>query len=533
MPRELKQEGVYKKQGSKCYHMCIRVDDATVVNRTTGMRTKRAASQVYWETRERLVKAVLCIHSDKTPRDILPLWRRMADVKFGPKYIAAVDDSLERHWRSLMDKPVVRITQEEVQAIEVQIRECGFLPESINKAINAFSCLITFARTKLKWFRYVEFSFSREKVERTTKDVIGKKHLVGFLACIASQGNIQVLLIIAMMLGLGLRECEALSACWSGFLLGPDGQLAFRTKAKRKVRVVPVPEWLELMIRHYEESVLDPNFRPSRRGGRPRGCQTSTTRSSSGTKSTSERNWMFSGASGEPHSAGYSSTYIKFACEKLGLPSLSPHRMRGSSANMLKIEGLSLDEIQKILGHSSIVTTALYLTQNHAITRDVQNVLGRQVFPGADSALAAFRESASRRTTRRLLPMPTQAVDQIAEDVIATDSPAMRFLPPLKPELAIPVEIPPLETQVDKGTLVAAVDRMTMARRPSRPAKDLLQKLVWMVPTSTLAEVFGVSDVAIGKWCAELGIPKPGRGFWAKALPLLEGMKDVCLKVDT
>jgi len=31
-----------------------------------------------------------------------------------------------------------------------------------------------------------------------------------------------------------------------------------------------------------------------------------------------------------------------------------------------------------------------------------------------------------------------------------------------------------------------------------------------------IAKLFGVSDVAVGKWCKSSGIPKPSPGFWAK-----------------
>lgn len=524
MPRVLRKEGVYKKPDTLCYYMAIRVDDDTVVNRSTGMRTKKAAIQVYWAMRERLVKEALNIYADKTPRDILPHWKKMAVTKFGSKYIAAVEDSLDRHWYSLMDKPVARIAQEEVQAIEVQIRELGFKAESINKAINAFSCLITFGRKQLKWFQHTEFSFKREKIRPTSKDVIGKQHLIAFLGFVAAKGNIQALLIVAMMLALALRECEALAACWSSFVVGADGQLTFRTTSKGKTRVLPVPEWLEVMIRHYEEAVLDPTFRPSRRAGRPRSSILSHTSDHKEDPSTS-KDWMFTGPAEKPRAAGYTSKYIKFACESLSLPALTPHRMRGSSANMLKVEGLSIDEIQKILGHSSIVTTSLYLAQNHAIARDVQNSLGRQTFPGTSSVLDALRESASSRT-RRLLPLPTQALVRVAAELVASDSPAMRFLPPLAPtQTPLKSTSSTPEPEQDKSALVAGVEQLQMIRRPSRPPKELLAELVWRVPTSTLAKLFGVSDVAIGKWCDEDGILKPGRGFWAKLLPTLNALR--------
>lgn len=47
-------------------------------------------------------------------------------------------------------------------------------------------------------------------------------------------------------------------------------------------------------------------------------------------------------------------------------------------------------------------------------------------------------------------------------------------------------------------------------------SKEELTKLVWSKPATDLSVEFGVSDVAIGKKCKQLGIPKPPLGFWAK-----------------
>lgn len=40
--------------------------------------------------------------------------------------------------------------------------------------------------------------------------------------------------------------------------------------------------------------------------------------------------------------------------------------------------------------------------------------------------------------------------------------------------------------------------------------------MVWEKPTTQIAEHYGLSDKAIHKWCKELGIVKPARGYWAK-----------------
>lgn len=40
--------------------------------------------------------------------------------------------------------------------------------------------------------------------------------------------------------------------------------------------------------------------------------------------------------------------------------------------------------------------------------------------------------------------------------------------------------------------------------------------LIWSKPIKDLAPDFGISDVALGKICRQLGIAMPGRGYWAK-----------------
>lgn len=49
-----------------------------------------------------------------------------------------------------------------------------------------------------------------------------------------------------------------------------------------------------------------------------------------------------------------------------------------------------------------------------------------------------------------------------------------------------------------------------------RPSREELQRLVWKYPTKVLAGRYGVSDVAIAKWCKKYGVNKPPRGYWAR-----------------
>lgn len=47
-------------------------------------------------------------------------------------------------------------------------------------------------------------------------------------------------------------------------------------------------------------------------------------------------------------------------------------------------------------------------------------------------------------------------------------------------------------------------------------SREELFAMVWERPTQEVAKELCVSDVAIGKLCARLQVPKPPRGYWAR-----------------
>jgi hypothetical protein len=51
---------------------------------------------------------------------------------------------------------------------------------------------------------------------------------------------------------------------------------------------------------------------------------------------------------------------------------------------------------------------------------------------------------------------------------------------------------------------------------PLTLSREDLYELAWSKPMSELAKDFAISDVALAKRCKKLGIPVPGRGYWAR-----------------
>jgi len=50
----------------------------------------------------------------------------------------------------------------------------------------------------------------------------------------------------------------------------------------------------------------------------------------------------------------------------------------------------------------------------------------------------------------------------------------------------------------------------------SRYNREELYEKVWSRPMRILAMEYGISDVGLAKVCRKLGVPVPGRGYWAK-----------------
>ena len=57
-------------------------------------------------------------------------------------------------------------------------------------------------------------------------------------------------------------------------------------------------------------------------------------------------------------------------------------------------------------------------------------------------------------------------------------------------------------------------ERATVLR--NRISREQLYEEVWAEPVIKVAERYGVSGVAVAKWCRKLNVPRPGRGYWAR-----------------
>ena len=89
--------------------------------------------------------------------------------------------------------------------------------------------------------------------------------------------------------------------------------------------------------------------------------------------------WMVPSSKGQPIRPMRVNTVFHAACKAVGLPKMTPHRLRATYATWLSLQGVPIQDIQLALEHKDIATTALYL--------------------GADiGRIAAAQEQISRKT---------------------------------------------------------------------------------------------------------------------------------------
>ncbi|MBV5333949.1 tyrosine-type recombinase/integrase, partial [bacterium] len=68
--------------------------------------------------------------------------------------------------------------------------------------------------------------------------------------------------------------------------------------------------------------------------------------------------WMAPTIKGRPVTPGRVRRVFEAACKAVGIPRMTPHRLRGTYATWLSENGATIQDIQAALGHKDIRTTA-------------------------------------------------------------------------------------------------------------------------------------------------------------------------------
>jgi site-specific recombinase XerD len=160
---------------------------------------------------------------------------------------------------------------------------------------------------------------------------------------IQATGNMKHRLIIKLLYGCGLRVSEIVNLRRNDLDFG-EGLLHVRLSKGRKDRFVKIPDSMKAELESYSSLKGGDLFFQSARGGRL-------------TTATIQK-------------------IVKNSSRKAGIrKEIHPHTLRHSFATHLLEQGTDLRVIQKLLGHSDIKTTQIYLQVSNRLIKNVKSPL--------------------------------------------------------------------------------------------------------------------------------------------------------------
>jgi integrase len=206
-----------------------------------------------------------------------------------------------------------------------------------NKVVGSYRLLHHFAQAQ-GWVRVDPPRLAKLKVPQVENAIVWPEQVPDFLAAVGKAKHWHARMAIRLMLGLGLREGEALGACWEDVDWRSQTWVVPGDITKnRKSRAIQIPEWLLGFLVVHRHMARTPH-------GWPHGL-------------------ILPGPEGEPHRVNYCLKPIQGAGERIKIAGLHPHRLRATFATTHYEAGTTLSQISLMLGHEEESTTLRYIVQ--------------------------------------------------------------------------------------------------------------------------------------------------------------------------
>jgi integrase/recombinase XerC len=277
---------------------------------------------------------------EPTLRGLVEQWVEAHTLGWSPSHCANVDRFGRLHLGALAD---VRISEVTTRMVEEARNE--FLGTHEKSSANQW---ITYLKLVFRWaidrrmIRQVPWKLGELKFKKRGKPRLSSESTEGWLGEVdaLTEHDPGVGLVIRLMVGIGLRNSEARGARWEWLDLERAEYTPGDTKGGEAVPR-PLPAWLLEDLRSMAKQ-----------------CGP-----------------MVPTNSGKVVTPGRVQRIIDKACQSMGIQRLTPHRLRHTYATWLSEEGVPIQDIQAVLGHKDITTTAIYLGVDLSRVRKAQDNL--------------------------------------------------------------------------------------------------------------------------------------------------------------
>lgn len=270
--------------------------------------------------------------------ELVSEWVQAQKGVVGQTHWHDVQGTVHRHFKPLTVLRLDEVTTEKVEAIRTTYLQTRG-PGGANNVLKHLNLLFRWAIHR-GYIKEKPYRVKKLKVQKRPRAVLSSNQVADFLRVVDKSRNPHVKTAIRLMLGLGLREAEALGARWEWLDWARKIYIPGRTKGK-EADPLPIPDWL------YEH--LLQTTQPQMEG------------------------WVLPAPDGKPHRPRFTCKSIERAGRKIGVLGLTPHRMRATFATLHSEHGTPIQTIQRMLRHKQVETTAIYLESSTEAMRLAQD----------------------------------------------------------------------------------------------------------------------------------------------------------------
>lgn len=323
----------------KVWHYRFQISCARV-QRSTRETVKHKADAVAEKAYNR---AKLWARGDEevpTLRALVVLWLDVHRPTVSAAHAKVVETFGRLHLFDLADVELDALTTELVEAARLEYLKTH-APASANQWLNVLKLLCRWA-VRRKMIPSLPWSVKLLKVQKRPRAMLPVPHTTKWLAAVDESDSEfgPVAVAVRLMLGIGLREVETITARWEWMDWVRHTYTPGITKG-READPLPVPDWLYTYL-------------AARRN--PSGL-------------------IVCRSDGSPCRPGFTRKIMLAANAACGVGHITAHRLRGTFATLLSEEGAPIHMVKRALRHKSINTTMAYLETNmDLVTRAQQRI---------------------------------------------------------------------------------------------------------------------------------------------------------------
>ncbi|WP_186214380.1 tyrosine-type recombinase/integrase [Burkholderia gladioli] len=279
-----------------------------------------------------------------TVRELVGQWLVIHQPTASRAHVKVVETFGRLHLYELADVLIDELSTDRVELARVRHLE-AHAPVSANQWLKVLRLLCNWA-VRRGVLPAVPFRVRALKVQKKPRAILPVAKAQEWLTAIdqAEGERTGIRTAVRLMLGLGLRESEAITARWEWLDIGRQTYTPGRTKG-READPIPVPAWLI--------DYLMADWKPA--------------------------GPILQKANGRPYPAGFTRAAMLAANQAVGAPHITAHRLRGTFATLLSEAGVPVQSIQRALRHKNLTTTAAYLEVDMRTVADGQQRIAEKI----------------------------------------------------------------------------------------------------------------------------------------------------------